>query len=77
VSVLSILILEAAFHAREHCNPVEHILIEFVIGPLAAVLVALFFRGSKNLREELPEYLVGGLLSGILIAVLFCFVIVK
>ena len=54
---------------------VVHSFVGLVVGTAAAIVTALYFRGNQKWREELPEYLVGALLSGIVIGGLFCYVI--
>jgi hypothetical protein len=67
----------AAPHIAEPCNPLEHIIIEFVIGVLTALLVTVYFRGTKPWREELPEYLVGALFSAMVVGTTLCYIAAK
>ena len=70
-----ILIFQSLSLNSDSCNVVVHSFVGLVVGTAAAIVTALYFRGNQKWREELPEYLVGALLSGIVIGRLFCYVI--
>ena len=70
-----ILIFQAINLNSESCNVVLHSFVGLIVGSIAAIVTALYFRGNQKWKEELPEYLVGALLSGIVIGGLFCYVI--
>ncbi len=56
---------------------IEHVLIETVVFTVVAVLLSLLFRYQHHWRSELLEYLVGGLLGGIIMTYLLCGVILQ
>jgi hypothetical protein len=70
-SLLSLLQISA--YSDEPCKPLLLLLVEVVIGLLAALLAGLYFRGLRNWREDIPEYLVVVVLSAILGTWFLCY----